>query len=55
MNEKMEFERKYIERCLERSSGNITRAAQVARKNRRAFWQLIQKHQIDVNRFKRTA
>jgi len=24
----------------------------VAKKNRRAFWQLIQKHQIDVAQFK---
>ncbi|MCP4655548.1 MAG: sigma-54 factor interaction domain-containing protein, partial [bacterium] len=28
------------------------RAARAARKNRRAFWELIRKHQIDVGRFK---
>lgn len=49
------FEKNYIQGLLAVCRGNITRAAQVARKNRRAFWQLIQKHQIDVNRFKRTA
>jgi DNA-binding NtrC family response regulator len=49
------FEKNYIQGLLSICRGNITRAAQVARKNRRAFWQLIQKHQIDVNRFKRTA
>jgi two-component system, NtrC family, response regulator GlrR len=46
------FEKSYIQGVLSISRGNITRAAQVARKNRRAFWQLIQKHQIDVSRFK---
>jgi len=49
------FEKNYIQGLLSICRGNITRAAQVARKNRRAFWQLIQKHQIDVNRFKRMA
>jgi DNA-binding NtrC family response regulator len=46
------FEKSYIQGVLSISRGNITRAAQVAQKNRRAFWQLIQKHQIDVQRFK---
>jgi DNA-binding NtrC family response regulator len=47
-----EFERSYIERLLLSYKGNITRAAQAAKKNRRAFWQLIHKHQIDVQTFK---
>ncbi len=46
------FEKNYIQGLLCACSGNITKAAQVAQKNRRAFWQLIQKHQIDVARFK---
>lgn len=46
------FERDYIQGLLSSCKGNITRAAQVAKKNRRAFWQLIQKHGIDVARFK---
>lgn len=46
------FERNYIQGLLCICGGNITRAAQKAQKNRRAFWQLIQKHQIDVARFK---
>lgn len=46
------FEKSYIQGVLSLSRGNITRAAQFAKKNRRAFWQLIQKHQIDVSRFK---
>jgi DNA-binding NtrC family response regulator len=42
------FERTYILRLLLAYKGNITKAAQAARKNRRAFWQLIRKHGIDV-------
>jgi len=48
------FEKNYIQGVLRICGGNITRAAQVAQKNRRAFWQLIQKHQIDVSRFKQS-
>ena len=47
-----EFERNYIERLLIAHQGNITKAAQTAQKNRRAFWQLIRKHQIDVQTLK---
>ncbi len=48
------FEKNYIQGVLSACSGNITRAAQLAQKNRRSFWQLIQKHRIDVGRFKPT-
>ncbi len=47
-----QFEKSYIQGLLRACSGNISRAALVAQKNRRAFWQLIQKHHIDVSRFK---
>jgi two-component system response regulator GlrR len=47
-----QFEKNYIEGRLHVCKGNITRAAQSAQKNRRAFWQLIRKHQIDVQTFK---
>ena len=46
------FERSYIEDLLLANRGNITRAAQAANKNRRAFWELIRRHHIDANRFK---
>jgi DNA-binding NtrC family response regulator len=46
------FERSYIERLLISYKGNITKSAQAAQKNRRAFWQLIRKHGIDVQNFK---
>jgi DNA-binding NtrC family response regulator len=45
----VEFEKNYIRGLLVASQGNITKAAQQAHKNRRAFWELVRKHQIDVN------
>ncbi len=51
----VQFERSYIQGLLQAYQGNITRAAQAAQKNRRAFWQLIRKYEIDVRRFKATA
>jgi two-component system response regulator GlrR len=47
-----QFEKSYIQRMLVSFHGNISEAARAARKNRRAFWQLIRKHRIDVRRFK---
>lgn len=46
------FEKTYIQSLLRACCGNISKAARVAQKNRRAFWQLIQKHQIDVESFR---
>ncbi len=43
-----QFERKYIQNLLLAYEGNVTRAAAAARKNRRALWELIRKHQIDM-------
>lgn len=43
-----EFERRYIRGLLMAYGGNISRAAQAAQKDRRAFWHLITKHKIDV-------
>ncbi len=42
------FERSYIQGLLLAHDGNISRAARAARKNRRAFWELIRKHGITV-------
>src|SRR5262249_49417111 len=47
-----EFERSYIEGLLKIAEGNITRAAEAARKDRRALRLLIRKHKIDVRAFK---
>ncbi|HKG14998.1 MAG TPA: sigma-54 dependent transcriptional regulator, partial [Pyrinomonadaceae bacterium] len=47
-----EFEKSYVERALLLSHGNISKAARAAQKSRRAFWELIRKHHIDVNGLK---
>lgn len=47
-----QFERNYIRGLLAAYKGNITRAAKAAGKNRRAFWELIRKHRIDVGSMK---
>jgi transcriptional regulator with PAS, ATPase and Fis domain len=47
-----QFERSYIQNLLQTYHGNITRAADAAHKNRRAFWQLIRKHNINARNFK---
>lgn len=41
------FERAYIRAALGRHAGNITLAARMAQKHRRAFWALMRKHEID--------
>lgn len=46
-----EFERTFLCRLLEKHNGNITRAAKDAKKNRRAFWQLMKKYCIDAGDF----
>jgi len=46
------FERTYIERLLLAHHGNISQAARAAQKDRRAFWELIRKYQIDADSFK---
>jgi DNA-binding NtrC family response regulator len=43
-----EFERDYVARLLCVCAGNVSEAARVAGKNRRAFWELMRKHGIDV-------
>jgi two-component system response regulator GlrR len=47
-----EFERNYIERMLATHGGNVTHAAHAAKKNRRAFFELIRKHKIAAERFR---
>jgi transcriptional regulator with PAS, ATPase and Fis domain len=45
-----EFEQTFVRRLLLAHGGNITRAAQAAGKDRRAFWELMRKHQIEAKR-----
>jgi two-component system, NtrC family, response regulator GlrR len=47
-----QFERSYIQKILLAYHGNISQAAKAAQKNRRAFWELIRKHNIDVPQYK---
>ena len=47
------WERRYIETVLAAHQGNISLAARSAKKNRRAFWELMRKHGIDANRFRK--
>lgn len=49
------FEKTYIQDLLLANGGNVSKAARAANKNRRAFWQLICKHHIDVQRFRAAA
>jgi two-component system, NtrC family, response regulator GlrR len=41
-----QFERGYIQSLLQAHNGNISGAARAARKNRRAFWEIMRKHHI---------
>lgn len=47
-----QFEVDYLQSVLAACRGNITQAARAAGKNRRAFWQLVRKHRIDVTRWR---
>jgi DNA-binding NtrC family response regulator len=47
-----QFEKDYIQNILMTHRGNISKAAEAAQKNRRAFWQLIQKYKINVQKFR---
>lgn len=48
------FEKEYLTEILLVHKGNITKAAQAAGKNRRAFWQLLRKHGINSRNEKRS-
>ena len=47
-----QFERRFIQDLLIAHGGNISRAAQSVRKNRRAFWELIRRYGIDAGKLK---
>lgn len=50
-----EFETKYLKNLLIAYRGNISKAAQAAKKERRTFWELLRKHQINIDDFKPSA
>lgn len=47
-----EFERNYVVGVLRAANGNIAVAAQRANKHRRAFWELLRKHQINPDDYR---
>jgi two-component system response regulator GlrR len=50
-----QFERQYIERLLASCNGNVTHASRLAKKNRRAFFELMRRYQIRPERFRQAA
>lgn len=46
-----EFERAYLSELLSTHHGNISKAARAAKKERRAFQRLLQKHRLDRHQF----
>jgi len=46
------FEREYLERALRSCDGNIAQAARSSGKARRAFFELLRKHDVDADKFR---
>ncbi len=46
------FERQYLENLLMQCDGNITQAARMASKNRRAFFELLRRHDIKADLYR---
>ena len=49
---KRAFERDYLIRLLRITSGNVTKAARLARRNRTEFYKLLERHQLQPAMFK---
>jgi two-component system, NtrC family, response regulator GlrR len=47
------FDRAYVEEALRRARGNVSLAAKMAGRNRTDFYDLLRRHEIDVNTFRR--
>ncbi len=50
---KKQFERDYLIRVLKITSGNVTQAARIAKRNRTEFYKLLQRNQLDFSIFKK--
>src|SRR5512134_1586871 len=48
------FEREYLVRLLKITGGNVTQAAQMAKRNRTEFYKLLQRHRLEPAMFKET-
>lgn len=51
-NAHRDFERNYLTDVLKVTNGNVTRAAEMAKRNRTEFHRLLKKHQIDAKSFR---
>lgn len=51
-NARKEFERDYLVRLLQSTSGNVTQAARVAERNRTEFYKLLTRHDLNPTDFK---
>ncbi|GAB4351437.1 MAG: sigma 54-interacting transcriptional regulator [Methylohalobius sp. ZOD2] len=49
---KRRFEREYLIRLMQITHGNVTHAAQLAKRNRTEFYRLLNRHQLDPGSFK---
>lgn len=49
---KKAFERKYVEDLLRATAGSITEAAKLAGRNRSDFYKIVQRHNVQADRFK---
>jgi two-component system response regulator GlrR len=49
---KRHFERDYLVRLLKITGGNVTQAAQLAKRNRTEFYKLLQRHRHEHGMFK---
>ncbi len=47
-----QFERDYLVRLLKITSGNVSQAARLAKRNRTEFYKLLQRHQLDFTLYK---
>jgi two-component system response regulator GlrR len=47
-----QFERDYLARLLKMTSGNVTHAARLAKRNRTEFYKLLHRHHLDPGLFK---
>jgi len=50
---KQEFEKRYLEGVLERTGGNVTKAADLSSIPRQNIYEKVKKYRLDLNRFRR--
>jgi two-component system response regulator GlrR len=49
-----EFEQEYLIRLLQITEGNVTRAAELAKRNRTEFYKLLNKHHLEAAAFRQS-